>query len=278
MSSSDLGFLPVYTSHPLDSSQPDIFSTLVIQHGLSANADEYFCDAMQATYPRNNVLVISPLFGSTSFTGDAWQTGGNPFSLSISFNGSSCWLNGCDNAGEPVEYSSSFASYDQLLSILIDKVLFPSTKLITLSGFSAGGQMLNRYSWATAMKPSSMIRFIVGDGGSYLYLNELRPDVYCRPPNNKAGAAVSCDNFHVPTSSEISTCASYNDYKYGLVKLPTKTYSYFLPFIEGGSEIINNRTTSVYFRDIRYVRFTFLSLSFSLSQPLCRIFSLQNIL
>ena len=248
-------FLPIYSNSPLDMRNPHITSVLVIQHGLSANADEYFCDAQLATLPRTNVLVVSPLFGGTILKGDSWQKGGDPEAISLSFNGSSCWINGCNNVGKPVKFSSSFDAYDQLVLNILSKKIFPSLKLITLSGFSAGAQFLNRYSWATSLN-SEKLRFIISDAGTYMYLNDLRPEESCRPLSNSAVAAQTCDSFVKPASN--SDCASsYNDYKYGLSNLPINEYVYFSKFAnEDGTlndDLVQSHTTAIRSLDIRYI-------------------------
>ena len=163
-------FLPIYTSHPLDS-YSEATSAVIYQHGLLANADYYFCSIMDATFmsgvKRNNdVIVIAPLFASESYPGDKWQILGNSTDIGIGFQGSSCWFQGCDNAGSPSNFASSFDALDQIVMKLLDASLYPKLKLITFAGFSAGAQMYqvtNRTSRANSVlvRKTGVIQIII---------------------------------------------------------------------------------------------------------------------
>lgn len=53
-------FFPVFSSMPLDSAQADITRAIIAIHGLSRNADDFFCEALATTKGSAEVLVIAP--------------------------------------------------------------------------------------------------------------------------------------------------------------------------------------------------------------------------
>ncbi len=88
---------------------------------------------------------------------------------------------------------------------------FPNLQMMSMAGFSAGGQMTNRYSlaptWGGPLQPSTnpsnvKIRFLMGDAGSHFYLNTLRPAVSCRPAVSLTNNNFSCPSFAVPATTD----------------------------------------------------------------------------
>ena len=71
---------------------------------------------------------------------------------------------------------SNFEVIDKIYKIFSDKRLYPQLKRITLVGFSAGGQCVNRYVAAGKMPVSPDIEtvFVVGNSAVYLYIDKLR--------------------------------------------------------------------------------------------------------
>lgn len=71
---------------------------------------------------------------------------------------------------------SSYEVIDRIYSILSDSKLYPSMKKITLCGFSAGGQFVNRYTAVGKLPVNPKIEtvFAVANPSVYLYVNKLR--------------------------------------------------------------------------------------------------------
>lgn len=74
---------------------------------------------------------------------------------------------------------NSFDLLDALLRQLSRGGLFPNLTAITVAGFSAGGQYVNRYASANRihedLKPT--VTYVVGSPSSFLYPDSLRPQV-----------------------------------------------------------------------------------------------------
>lgn len=149
----------------------------------------------------------------------------------------------------------------------LDPKTFPHAKRIALVGFSAGGQVVARHSWATSISLQSSdsdsevetLRYIVSDPSSYLYLTAHRPMPSCIPLND-SGYSLNTDHSYCTAFSSdsdvvpnIDSCSSYNSWKYGLGGFgDTATYSYLTPFV-GDSDAIEQQTTKLRSKDVRFI-------------------------
>lgn len=115
---------------------------------------------------------------------------------------------------------SSYGVLDSLYEYFTQPTKYPNLQQISYVGFSAGGQMINRYAWAskigrplhriapntkgtTETTPGESadisatnvrVRFIVSDASSYLYFDNLRPAGECRASYD-TGVSHTCDTF-----------------------------------------------------------------------------------
>lgn len=71
---------------------------------------------------------------------------------------------------------SNFEVIDRIYSVLSDPSLYPSMKRITLCGFSAGGQCVNRYVAVGKIPLKKHVEcvFVVGNPSIYLYIDKKR--------------------------------------------------------------------------------------------------------
>jgi pimeloyl-ACP methyl ester carboxylesterase len=257
-------FLPIYTSHPLNIPTDDITSAVIFIHGGLSDADTYFCHGMNAAYADNSwdddneVLVIAPLFGPNQILGNEWQlnaTWADDYTyddtnddaeddVSVYFK-KECWNRGCDSDSDDTDFTSSFDALDQLIDAISNTSIFPYMERITLAGFSAGGQMLNRYAWAspvgakTASDSQPNISFIIANAGYHLYLDTYRPAEHCRLEKD-TGPGWDCNSYEIPTyplldnmsytpeypeDDKEETCdGSWSGYHYDISSLPVNRY------------------------------------------------------
>jgi hypothetical protein len=107
---------------------------------------------------------------------------------------------------------SSFTVVDLLLMYLADRKMFPDLRGITITGFGAGGNFVQRYA-AFGMAADILnrenidLRYVAAGASSYLYQTTLRP-LQDKKENSKG--------FGHP---DASACPDYNAYPYGLDKL-----------------------------------------------------------
>ncbi|MCF8391580.1 MAG: T9SS type A sorting domain-containing protein [Bacteroidales bacterium] len=225
--------IPYYSDLLIDTPNSEIENAVIVIHGVNRDADAYFANLNTAASMRpsltQSTIIIAPQFlielDINKFGLDAehlyWSDGG--------------WVpgsNSLNNSGNPrSERIPSFAVLDTLMYRLAKN--FPNLKTIVFTGHSAGGQLVNRYSATTPIVDALCYqfhvstKFVVANPSSYMYLDKKR---------KKAG---SIDEFEIP----VTTCADYNDWKYGLDNL----YSYPALF---GSEAIRNRLST---RQVVYI-------------------------
>ena len=184
---------------------------IIVLHGNSRTALTRQNDIIQAANSENTyleTLIISPHFIGTQeiidnnlddyhlYWKDAgWMEGGNSNS---------------SGAYPRDESFSSFEVMDDIISQVILSENFPNLSQIILTGFSGGGQFMNRYASSNRIQEDFEseynldFRYIVASPSSYLYFNGERRVVG------------TTDQFEVPNSS---SCGTYNNYKYGTLQM-----------------------------------------------------------
>jgi len=86
---------------------------------------------------------------------------------------------------------SSFAAIDAVLARLADRSRFPKLETVVIAGFSAGGQVVQRYAVvgqgeAALSAVGVHVRYVVSDPSSFLYFSAERPthDAACEKEND----------------------------------------------------------------------------------------------
>jgi len=166
----------------------------------------------------------------------------------------------------------------------------PNLERITIVGFSAGAQIVNRWALFSPMEPqliqndakmlqgqhpnadatgttvaqdsaaqsakaSVTVRAIVADGSSYVYLDQRRPDPKACNQGKDTGSNHTCTAFAVPGSSSVEACPMYNDFKYGLANLSYRAEKslYIAPFATDAARLSAAATAFASVKDVRYV-------------------------
>lgn len=190
-------YLRVFSTHSLSEGDDVVSHGLIIVHGASRNADDYFQRGLQAAAAagnQNTTVVIAPHFQTSS---------DNPASDEL-FWSSSGWKRGHLSSSDGVRpRRSSYSAIDKIIDLLSDSSRFPGLTRITMTGHSAGGQVAHRYA-ATNRTEQALglikIRYVVANPSTYLYLGRER---------EIEGA------FSLP---EESSCSDYDDWHYGLAE------------------------------------------------------------
>ncbi|MBM3532479.1 MAG: alpha/beta fold hydrolase [Alphaproteobacteria bacterium] len=197
--------LPLYASAPLDEPRSDIAHAVVVIHGTLRNADIYFPGMMEARRGAGiagaRSLVVAPQFlarvdlekhGLLASRLACWSLDG--------------WKEGALSESDP--RISSFAALDRVLDHLADRRRYPMLRSIVVAGHSAGGQIGHRYAVLGGAderlaKAGIALTHVVANPSAYLYLTPERP-------TRDGGFAILA----------AADCPDYDDYKYGLGKLP----------------------------------------------------------
>lgn len=163
---------------------------MVALHGHPRDAQRTFA-ATEASVAAGT-LVLAPLFQVAAEHAGGCHSPGEPAPQASDL----LWRCGSWLAGAPADNAaavSAFAAIDALLAEL--KQRWPSVKVVTVAGFSAGAQWVQHYA-AFAQPPAGLrLRFVVASPGSWLYADPWRP-------------AAQAD------------CPGQNRWKYGLEQLP----------------------------------------------------------
>lgn len=192
--SSQTLYTPMYVSKPTTVTDTSVRRVVVISHGSSLNVEDYFNYGRDAVQGASDIAIVAPMFD---------ELDGNPAVGQLFW--SSVWRE-CGRSSSTLAFRvSSCAVLDELKSRL--KTAFPNLESIVYSGFSAGGQLMNRYAYTSTSAPDTSVRYITGGPSSYLYLSNERP--------NQSGG------FSVP---DVTACPTYNEYKYGLDALSGTSY------------------------------------------------------
>ncbi len=168
---------------------------MIGMHGYKHDANRTF-DAMQQAVDaavKQGIVIVAPIFAVTPDDAAKCQISG----VAAAQPGNALWTCSSWMDGGKAQNGAltSFHAMDELVASLHTQ--FPAASVITLAGFSAGGQFVQHYvAFAKPLASDVKLRFIVADPGSWLYFDTYRPET---------GAAV---------------CPGYNDWKLGLGHLP----------------------------------------------------------
>jgi hypothetical protein len=203
--------LPYYSTFPLDQPNPQITDLVVFNQGLDRDAATDFSTLVTAAQMSGQLartLVVTPHFEAlanadgTPCTGNADDPA--PNDLLWTCDG---WSDGLAAASDP--QATSYGALDALVAAFLAR--FPSVARVTISGFSAGGQLTQRYAAANHVDPGAggtPFRYVIGDPSSYLYFDPRRP------ANASTCTPQGCpDGF--PVYADAGGCPGYNDWKYG---------------------------------------------------------------
>ena len=215
---------------PDDSASPaQPRQALIALHGHPRDANKTFeaaWSAVQRAGETATTLVVAPVYQVDTAQSAKCRTAGVPAAQS----GDLLWTCASWIDGGPARTGSaptSFAVMDALVAELSQR--WPSLRVITIAGFSAGAQLVQRYI-AFAASPAASgpsLRYVVADPGSWLYFDAVRPQpmqgdapvdwAAC----NGTGDLGRCTlRFIEPPADLLAECAAMNRWKYGLGSAP----------------------------------------------------------
>lgn len=167
---------------------------VIVVHDVRRTAADHLANLRAAWKGAgDDVLLIAPQFS---------RPGSGVRGASLTWAGET-WVDGGAASGSAS--LSSFDVLDTLLLALADTTQFPALQDIVIAGFSAGGEMVQRYAVVGAVfdaieRQGIRLRWVVGNPGSLLYLDDRRP--------GKGGYA----------PARAAACPDANRWKYGFDK------------------------------------------------------------
>ncbi len=168
---------------------------LIVVHGYDDDANRTFEAAARAAAAGGHALdtrIVAPVF--EMLAADARKCGFKGVPEAV--RGDAVWRCGAWAGGGTAANGNvmSFQMMDRLIAMLVKEDR--AARIVTVAGFSAGGQFVQRYAGFANPPAGVSIRYVVSDPSSFVYFDQFRP---------KPGAA---------------SCPRFNDWKFGLDKLP----------------------------------------------------------
>lgn len=188
-------YLPAFTSHSIEDGDPSVTRALVMVHGSSRNAEDFFDTSVSAATSDGalgETLIIAPLF-QTILDGPAqdearWALDG--------------WQRGDVSQPAGAEQVSSYDAMDRILELVSDGGLFPAIDEVVVAGHATGADLVHRIAALSEVEdqfPGVTFRYVPANAEAYLYTRRER-DV--------AGT------FQVP---DTVACPTFDNWRYGLV-------------------------------------------------------------
>jgi hypothetical protein len=182
--------LPYAGTVSLDAGDRRAVRAVIVVHGARRNAEAYEASieaALRSAQTGDTTVAVAPQFLSET------DASAHDLPGSVLRWHQNEWDEGAPSLLPAAV--SSFAVLDALVARLSDRSHFPALREIVVAGFSAGGQMVQRYAVvgdAPRRAAGLRVRFIVADPSSYLYFDGRRP----LPGGGFAPfAAASCPSF-----------------------------------------------------------------------------------
>lgn len=146
----------------------------ISQHGTEANLNDAYKYVSQVVGASSFPIVAPGLYRVSQATvpatffdksiNIAWPDDG----LSWSVGGDATFPAG-------VSSCSSFDIYDKLLDYFNNAAKFPNLQKVVILGFSAGGNLVTRYSTLSAEGRRFSVRYVIGAPASQVYFSNARP-------------------------------------------------------------------------------------------------------
>ncbi|HTW51801.1 MAG TPA: hypothetical protein VME45_07910 [Stellaceae bacterium] len=182
--------LPVFVSQDWSRPLPGIRRIVIVVHGYNRNAADYARN-MMALGPPADTLVVAPQFLAPE------DIAAHHLPDSVLRWELENWEDGNPALGPTA--LSAFDGFDAVFQKLTDRTIFPDLSRVVLAGFSAGGQVVQRYAATGKGEDAIPLRYVVGSPGTYVYFGDERP-----LPDGTFSAF-----------ADAARCPDYNRWKFG---------------------------------------------------------------
>jgi hypothetical protein len=211
------GVLHVVASAPLDVGNLAITTAVIAIHGHSRDVMRTFqaTTAAAGASQMAHTLVVAPVFQVDAARATRCHSPGLPTAQAGDLLWTcSSWQQGA--AAQNTPGITAFMALDQLVAHVLQQ--FPAVQTVTIAGFSAGGQLVQRYIGFSASAPRPVqLRYVVGSPSSWLYFDPERPlPSRDGQADNSASGSTETSAFTLALpAAGAGTCPGYNQWKYG---------------------------------------------------------------
>jgi|GEM_PF-3377643 len=175
-------YAPYWAERPLEAGDTDAEFAVIFVHGLSRQPRDQSPTLRALT--QNDPRAARVIFAMPAFFSPRNRPEELKDRIALWDIREHDWRRGDLSFGEAG--ISSFAVLDRMYELLSDRQCYPKLKHILLCGFSAGGQVVNRYVAVGRFARSAHLQysFAVGAPSTYLYPDGRRPTAqgtFCEP-------------------------------------------------------------------------------------------------
>ena len=178
--------IPLYSTHDLHTHPHlPVEHVILLQHGNLRHANVDYCTVYNQIpqVSPEKYLIIAPQFlinGDQIYANNQWKSSISdsiPHEIPIFTNRG--WKDGSYNRNnlKSGRNISSFEILNAILDHITNKTVFPNVRKITLFGFSAGAQVLQRYALLANNYPKDdiSIQYLISNPSSFVYFDAVRP-------------------------------------------------------------------------------------------------------
>ena len=230
--------IPLYSTHDLQTHpHTPIEHVIVLQHGNLRHANVDYCTVYNQILELSpeRYLIIAPqflIYGDQIYSNQQWKSSVSdsiPHEIPI-FTGRG-WKDGSYNRNhlKSGRNISSYGIFRAILTHITNKTAFPNVKRITLFGFSAGAQFLQRFALLENndfSKNDVSVQYLISNPSSFVYFNALRPThdgTGFGIPNSswlRNEWEINQSNNRSWISNWNQNCDHYNHWRFGLENFP----------------------------------------------------------
>jgi pimeloyl-ACP methyl ester carboxylesterase len=175
----------IYRTYAMDTKNVSITRALIMIHGATRDAGDYFRTALAAAFlagALNDTIVIAPRFAANNADDDCRDTlARDELNWTCGLRRPGSWRSGGAALGH-----AEIASYDVIDEILLKlarKDVFPNLSTIVVAGHSGGGTFTMRYEMANHVheKLGVPVTYFAANAAAYVYLDAVRPTASAYP-------------------------------------------------------------------------------------------------
>lgn len=219
------GVLHLFTARLASGTRADpgsIRSALIVIHGHPRDANRVLlagAGAAQQAGRASDTVVLAPLFQVSRSDARRCRFPGNPTARP----GDAVWTCASWMEGGKTDDGgiSAFKALDRIIADIPRS--WPGVRTVTVAGFSAGAQFVQRYIGFARPTDGVRVRYVVSDPGTWLYFDAQRPTplIDGKPTDWARCQDGSCAfGWKDPGGDVASACPQANAWKYGTENLP----------------------------------------------------------
>jgi pimeloyl-ACP methyl ester carboxylesterase len=205
----------------MDARNENVTRALIMIHGASRSADDYFRTALAAAFlagALDDTIVIAPRFAANNAGDDCRDSLAlNELNWICGLQSPDSWRSGGTALGH--DNITSYDAVDEILRKVARRDVFPNLRSIVVAGHSGGGTFTMRYEMANQIheKLGVPVTYVAANAAAYVYLDALRPTAAAYPVTAAAPGYVPAtgDDPFVPFT-DAGNCEGYGRWPYGL--------------------------------------------------------------